>query len=110
MAPRLGSKGMETMVTCMTGSAERHSGAKFWIIAFNQALNIINQHGSLGIGFADAGGVFIQEDNIDYAMSIGQNIVNELIRWGCTAGLTINPVKTVVILFSKKRKSSNQKC
>ena len=27
--------------------------AKFWIVAFNEAIDIINQFGALGIGFAD---------------------------------------------------------
>ena len=75
--------------------------AKFWIIAFNKAVEIINQFEALGIGFADDCCILLHRDNIDQAMSLIQRITNELVNWGQTLGLTFNPTKTVCILFSR---------
>ena len=75
--------------------------AKFWIIAFNEAINIINQFGALGIGFADDCCILLHRENIDHAMCLIQRIVDQLIRWGETLGLTFNPTKTVCIMFTR---------
>ena len=75
--------------------------AKFWIIAFNEAINIINQYGALGIGFADDCCILLHKRKIDHAMGLLQRITNELVAWGATLGLTFNPIKTVCMLFTR---------
>ena len=75
--------------------------AKFWIIAFNKALEIINQFGALGIGFADDCCILLHRNNINHTMSLIQRITNQLIAWGETLGLTFNPTKTVCMLFTR---------
>ena len=75
--------------------------AKFWIIAFNEAINIINQFGALGIGFADDCCILLHRKHINHAMSLVQRIVDQLVIWGNTLGLTFNPTKTVCIQFTR---------
>ena len=75
--------------------------AKFWIIAYNQALKILNSHGVTGYGFADDSCTLIGGTNLDQMMSRTQKVVNELLQWGLTCGLKFNPEKTVCILFTK---------
>ena len=53
--------------------------AKFWIIAFNEAINIINQFGALGIGFADDCCILLHRKHINHAMSLIQRIVDQLV-------------------------------
>ena len=76
--------------------------AKFWIIAFNEAINIINTHGAVGHGFADDCATMIGGINLYTMMSRLQKVCTELQEWGNTAGLTFNSSKTVVIIFTKK--------
>ena len=76
--------------------------AKFWIIAFNEAINIINTHGAVGHGFADDCATMIGGVNLHTMMSRLQKVCTELQEWGNTAGLTFNSSKTVVIIFTKK--------
>ena len=75
--------------------------AKFWIVAFNEAINIINQFGALGIGFADNCCILLHRKHINHAMSLIQRIVDQLVAWGNTLGLTFNPTKTVCIQFTR---------
>ena len=75
--------------------------AKFWIVAFNEAINIINQFGALGIGFADDCCILLHRNNVNHAMSLILRIVNQLVTWGNTIGLTFNPSKTVCIQFTR---------
>ena len=44
--------------------------AKFWIIAFNKAIEVINQFGDLGVGFADDCCILLHQDNINHAMCL----------------------------------------
>ena len=53
--------------------------AKFWIIAYNQALKILNSHGVTGYGFADVSCTLIGGTNLDQMMSRTQKVVNDLI-------------------------------
>ena len=75
--------------------------AKFWIVAFNEAMNITNQFGALGIGFADDCCILLHRKHINHAMSLIQRIVDQLVAWGNTLGLTFNPTKTVCIQFTR---------
>ena len=75
--------------------------AKFWIVAFNEAINIINQFGALGIGFADDCCILLHRKNVNHTMSLIQRIVDQLVAWGTTMGLTFNPTKAVCIQFTR---------
>jgi len=77
--------------------------AKFWIVAFNEAINIINEHGATGNGFADDCVTAIGGTNLHTMMSRLQKVCDKLVDWGRTAGLTFNASKTEVIIFTKGR-------
>ena len=86
--------------------------AKFWIIAFNEAIEILNTHGVHGNGFADDCVALIGGENLDQMMSRMQKVVTNLEAWGEKYGLVFNPSKTEVIIFSKahriERKAPNK--
>ena len=67
--------------------------AKFWIIAFNEAINMINQYGIKGTGFADDCSLLLHRSNPQQAVYIIQRVPSELLRWGVTVGLKFNPQK-----------------
>ena len=77
--------------------------AKFWIIAFNEAIEIINSHGAIGNGFADDCVTMITGRHLKYMMQKLQKVVTKLETWGQTAGLKFNSSKTEVVIFTKKR-------
>ena len=81
--------------------------AKFWIIAYNQAIKILNTHGVTGFGFADDSCTLVGGTNLDQMMSRTQKVVNDLIQWGRTCGLKFNPEKTVCIIFTKAKHISS---
>ena len=56
--------------------------AKFWVIAFNEAINIINQYGIHGTGFADDCSLLLHKPNIQIAKDLIQRACNELTVWG----------------------------
>ena len=70
-------------------------------MAFKEAINIINQFGALGIGFTDDCCILLHRKHINHAMSLIQRIVDQLVAWGNTMGLTFNPSKTVCIQFTR---------
>ena len=78
--------------------------AKFWIIAFNEAIEIINEYGVTGQGFADDCGPMIGGDNTHEMYKSMQRMLNKLYHWGEGKNLKFNPTKTVAVLFSKKHK------
>ena len=80
--------------------------AKFWIIAFNKAIDIINQYVALGIGFADDCCILLHRGNNNHAISLIQRIADQLVSWGNTMGLTFNPTKTICILFTRASKKT----
>ena len=82
--------------------------AKFWIIAFNEAIEIINSHGAFGNGFADDCVTMLTGTNLKYMMNKLQKVVNKLEAWGQTAGLKFNSSKTEVVIFTKKRLKPEQ--
>ena len=56
--------------------------AKFWIIAFNEAIEIINEYGVTGQGFADDCGPMIGGDNTHEMHKSMQRMLNKLYHWG----------------------------
>ena len=77
--------------------------AKFWIIALNAAISNLNEHGVLGLGFADDCVALIGGTNLHQMMSRIQKVITKLEEWGLTCGLSFNPTKTVVVIFTKKK-------
>ena len=75
--------------------------AKFWIIAFNEAISIINERGIYGNGFADDCVALAGGTNLDQMMSRMQKVVSKLEEWGIGHGLRFNAQKTEVVIFSK---------
>ena len=77
--------------------------AKFWIIAYNHALQILNTHGVTGFGFADDSCTLIGGTNLDEMMSRTKKVVIDQITWGHSCGLKFNPDKTVCMCFTKAK-------
>jgi hypothetical protein len=80
------------------------ASAKFWLIAFDRAIHIINSHGIVGHGFADDLCALATGKDLKEARTRMQAMLNELVDWGKTCGLFFNHAKTVAIHFTRKRK------
>ena len=94
--------GITRSITTSTGFPQGGvCSAKFWIIAFNEAIEIINTRGVYGVGFADDCVALLGGTNIHQQMSRMQKVVTTLEEWGDEHGLTFNALKTEVIIFSK---------
>ena len=82
------------------------ASAKFWIIAFNPAVEIINKHMVVGQGYADdLAAVFGGSDPADLVPRM-QRVLDELVEWGESCNLSFNPDKTVAVGFTRARKYS----
>ena len=92
----------------INGHSSGVCSAKFWIVAFNAAISILNEHGVLGLGFADDCVALIGGTNLHQMISRVQKVITKLEEWGLTCGLTFNPSKTVVVIFTKKQISVSQ--
>ena len=75
--------------------------AKFWVIAYDEALLILNKHGVHGICFADDSLALRGGKNLHQIMSRLQKVVTELEEWGIKCGLKFNAGKTEVVIFTK---------
>ena len=83
--------------------------AKFWIIAFDPAIEIINENGIFGQGFADDCAAMIGGDDLNTMVIKMNTTLNKLVTWGATCGLKFNPSKTVLLHFknnTKRRQTS----
>ena len=78
--------------------------AKFWIVAFDEAIEILNEHGVYGNGFADDCVALIGGTNLHQMMSRIQKVVTKIEQWGISKGLHFNAGKTEVIVFSHATK------
>ena len=78
--------------------------AKFWIIAFDKALQIINSGTTKGYGLAD--NICVLEGGSDIHASIDaiQHKINLLTKWGGTCVLTFSPAKSIPIIFKPNYK------
>ena len=95
-------KGSQAKLSTSTGFPQGGVySAKFWIVAFNEAIQILNMHGVYGNGFADDCVTLIGGSNTEQMMSRMQKVVNNLEAWGKQIGLSFNALKTEVIMFSK---------
>ena len=78
--------------------------AKFWLIAFDHAIQIINRYQIEGNGYADDCAALAGGRRLDHALKKLQKMLDELTAWGKTCGLNFNPEKSVAIVFSRRRK------
>ena len=93
--------------SCSTGVGFPQGGvcsARFWLIAFNQAIKIINSTFVEGIGYADDCCILMGGTDQSHMVAQVQRVINKLITWGNTCGLRFNHSKTVVVLFTPNSK------
>ena len=97
----------QDQASCSTGVGFPQGGvcsARFWLIAFNQAIKIINNNYVSGVGYADDCCILMGGTDQSHMVSRVQRAINKLIHWGNTCGLRFNHSKTVAILFSNNNK------
>lgn len=85
------------------------ASAKFWLIAFNEAVNILNTNELIGNAYADDCSGIIGGQPTKSMIRKLEKTLNELIEWGNRSGLKFNEDKTVVINFTRKRKCTKDK-
>ena len=78
--------------------------AKFWIIAFDKALEIINNSQTRGYGFADDLCIIIGGNDLKYMQQQVQKTLNTLNTWSHSAGLEFSKEKTVTMVFHPKNR------
>ena len=77
------------------------ASAKFWILAFNPAIEIINRQFTLGNGYADDLSVVFGGTDPDELVPRMQRVLDELVLWGESCNLNFNPEKTVMVGFTR---------
>ena len=82
---------------------------KFWIIAFNRAVEIINNKIITGLAFADDLCALLGSDDLNFMTKKTQKMLDELTDQGSTCSLKFSSGKTVAILFTKKKKLAAHK-
>ena len=75
--------------------------ARFWLIAFDPAIQIINSEGITGNGYADDCSALLGGTHPDNMIEKMQSMLERLVAWGHTCGLRFNPQKTVSVMFSR---------
>ena len=80
------------------------ASAKFWIIAFNPAIEIINNHMVVGQGYADDLAAVFGGRKPEILIPRMQEVLDELVEWGDSCNLSFNPDKTVAVGFTRARK------
>ena len=83
--------------------------AKFWLIAFNTAIEIINTPHIEGNGYADDCSAIAGGQRLDHLISRLEKMLKKLVAWGKTCGLKFNTEKTVAVLFTRKTKTPKRK-
>ena len=77
--------------------------AKFWVIAYDDAVLILNEYRIFGQVFADDSIAMKGGKNLHQMMSRLQKVVTHLEDWGKERGLKFNATKTEVVIFTKSR-------
>ena len=75
-----------------------------WNIPFDELLKIVNKNGVKGIGFADDLSLLTTGPDPGTLINLAQQATNKAIEWGKKYGLEFNHQKTIVIMFTNKRK------
>ena len=78
--------------------------ASFWLIAFDEAIRIINTRGITGNGYADDCSAIIGGTHSDNMIESMQAMLDQLVAWGASCGLQFNAQKTVAVMFSRSKK------
>lgn len=79
--------------------------AKFWLIAFDPAIHIINKHGIEGNGYADDCAAVFGGPDMDTIQRRMQRMLDNLVVWGESCNLRFNPTKSVAMIFDRGRKN-----
>ena len=79
--------------------------AKFWLIAFDMAIQIINSKEIVGNGYADDCSALIGGTHPDNMIETMQAMLDRLVQWGNTCGLRFNPQKTVAVMFTRSTRT-----
>ena len=80
------------------------ASAKFWLLAFDPAIEIINSTFVEGNGYADDCCIVFGGRKSEIIIKRLQRVINRLEEWGRSCGLRFNPDKTIVVNFSRKIK------
>ena len=80
------------------------ASAKFWLIAFDEAVGIINSHGVTGHAFADDCAALVGGTHVAHLRNKLQKVLNDLTSWGNTCGLRFNQQKYIAVHFTRRRK------
>ena len=78
--------------------------ARFWLIAFDEAIKIINTRGIVGNGYADDCSALLGGTHPDNMIESMQAMLEQLVAWGATCGLRFNPAKTVAVMFTRSQR------
>ena len=105
----LGSRHLEVglhgeSVQLTTGTGFPQGGvcsARFWLIAFDEAIRIINSEGIVGNGYADDCSALIGGTHTHNMIEKMQSMLDRLVAWGASCGLRFNPQKTVAVMFTR---------
>ena len=79
--------------------------AKFWLIAFNEAIQIINSNGITGNGYADDCSALLGGDHPHNMIDQMQTVLDRLVTWGQMCGLHFNAQKTVAVMFTRTKRT-----
>ena len=82
--------------------------ARFWLIAFDQAIHIINSGNVIGNGYADDCSALIGGTHPDNMIEVMQGVLDRLVAWGNTCGLRFNAQKTVAVMFTRATREFNR--
>ena len=94
--------GESTRLTTSTGFPQGGvCSARFWLIAFDPAIRIINSEGIVGNGYADDCSALLGGTHTHNMIEKMQSMLDRLVAWGNTCGLRFNPQKTVSVLFTR---------
>ena len=77
------------------------ASAKFWLLAFDPAIQIINSTFVEGNGYADDCCVVFGGRKPEILIHRIQRVLDRLVEWGRTCGLRFNPDKTIVVNFTR---------
>ena len=78
--------------------------ALMWILVADGLLELLKKHGYLSQGFADDFSILVEGFDLGTVCNIGQVAMLQIERWCRTHGLSVNPQKTEMVLFTRKRK------
>ena len=77
------------------------ASTKFWLIAFNPAIDIINTCFIEGNGYADDCSAVFGGREPEILVARMQRMMNSLVEWGETCNLSFNVEKSVVMFFTR---------